>query len=173
MVPQSQVTVLHALRELSETLTGDLHIETACDAVFTDLGEHSFRYALWPHLGRAAEGELTRRARSFNVPLRVVAVAKNLPTPCARESRQRFLEVSDAGTEVTALKRAEDGHGWILRLNRVEPTPARVQIRLALPVRSAAETDLLENTLRPLRLERDGSLLVEMGAFEVKTLRLC
>lgn len=147
----------------------DLSGESA-SAAYTDFGNHEFRYALWPHPGRTGEGELTRLARCFNVSPRIVVPSVGAAKRGAGFSS--FVEFENPGVEVTALKQAEDGRGWILRLCRLEPKPATLSLKFALPFEHAAETDLLENTEKTFDWAGGARLDIAFAPFEIKTLRL-
>jgi alpha-mannosidase len=72
---------------------------------------------------------------------------------------------------LAALKRAEDDDGLILRLYETAGETAGIKLRLALPVISAEEVDLLERRRRPLPV-RDGALAIELGPHEVTSVRV-
>ncbi|MDQ3856127.1 MAG: glycosyl hydrolase-related protein, partial [Chloroflexota bacterium] len=72
-----------------------------------------------------------------------------------------------------SVKRAEDGHGLILRL--YEPHGARGEaiLRFSRPVRSAERTNLLEDVLPQAPLEVEGEVLrVQVRPYEVLTLKV-
>jgi alpha-mannosidase len=76
-------------------------------------GEHVFRYAVYPHDGRAGAAELLHAARRFHVPLRSTqcsAHAGELPA-----TARSFVRVDAPDLVVTALKEAESGQGAVLR----------------------------------------------------------
>jgi mannosylglycerate hydrolase len=86
-------------------------------------GEHTFRYALYPHDGHAGAAELLRAARRFCVPLRSVqctAHAGELPA-----TARSFVRLDSPDLAVTALKQAESGRGMVLRCHN--PTAAEVE----------------------------------------------
>ncbi|MFA6960959.1 MAG: glycoside hydrolase family 38 C-terminal domain-containing protein [Opitutaceae bacterium] len=124
--------------------------------VYGDLGRHEFSYALRPHGAEIDSARLTAEARMFNTPLAVV------------EGRVKPNEWSTpawapgiAGIEIAAVKRAEDGRGWIWRLVNVTAD----EVVLRLPERDWHECDLMENGDA-----RCGSEL-RFTPFEIKTLR--
>ena len=141
------------------------------DAEFTDMGEHVFRYALRPHAGRISEAELTKAAREFNSPLRVIG---HEASPLA-QSRAEFswLQISNPAIEIPAVKQAEGGRDWIIRLANVTPTAQKSRIVLKIPFVSISETNLLEEiplTKDSVQIDGD-SISVALAPFEIKTLR--
>lgn len=137
---------------------------------FTDLGQHRFRYALLPHSGGMDEAQLTRAARAFNVPLRVIAGKQSA---AARKPLEvSWMRSSNPAIEIVAFKQAENS-GWILRLVNVSPKPQEAEIALNLPFTRVTETDLMEAAVSPSRTLGPGeALLVAMAPFEIKTLHL-
>ena len=82
--------------------------------VHADMGAQEFRYALVPHDGSWTKAGLARRGELFNRPLTSIVEAYHEgPLP----ARYEGLSVEPSNVSVGALKRAEDGGGWILRLN--------------------------------------------------------
>lgn len=142
---------------------------SAAAGVYTDLGPHLFRYALLPHAGKASEAALTEAARAFNAPLRIVE--RNAAPGKAFPETGAFIALDNTAIEIPAVKRAENGDGWILRLVNVSPHPQKVAIRTLLPFARALETDLTETgTVR--RDDAGGMIALAFSGFEIKTIRL-
>jgi alpha-mannosidase len=104
----------------------------------------------------------------LNVPLRV-----GLPDahkgPEAREAS--FLRVDAPNVIVEAVKKAEDSDGLVLRLYECEHKGTRATLHFGFPLRSAVETNLMEEDVRSLDLQ-GSSVLLEFKPFEIKTLRV-
>ena len=80
---------------------------------WVDQGPQEFTLALLPHLGDWREAGVVRRARELNLPVLPVTMyahAGSLPPQAG------LLELEGDELELTALKPAEDGQGYILRL---------------------------------------------------------
>ena len=75
----------------------------------SDRGEHEFTYSLYPHPGDWQSGGTWQEAVLLNCPLELVDGEAD-PDPMA------YVHLSRAGVAVEALKEAEDGDGWIVRL---------------------------------------------------------
>lgn len=94
-----------------------------------DSGKHHFEYSIWPYTEALSTTELTRAGYAFNRP--------DFPT----------LPFEIHGdVVVTAWKPAEDGTGWILRLQDTTGNGTTVRLRFAEP-RKVVMTDLLEKPL--------------------------
>ncbi|ASA23243.1 alpha-mannosidase [Paenibacillus donghaensis] len=130
---------------------------------FADQGEHRFTYALLPHAGDWAAADTVQEAWALNNPLHAAAGAY------AAGSGKSLLTCGAAGIAVDAVKLAEDGSGWIVRLH--EYTGARCSAVLGsdYSIVSWQECDLLE---RPLAREAVSgpAITLEFGPYEIHTL---
>ncbi len=119
---------------------------------WSDLGEGEFTYHLYPHAGGWFDGEVYKRALEVWSKLRVSGEGS------------KKVEFSMMKTEavIGALKKAEDGEAYILRLYN----PSREELTVELPGKGVEmnpiETDEMEAV--------DGK--VTLKPFEVKTIRL-
>lgn len=133
-----------------------------------DVGVHEISYSLYPHSGDWRSGHTPRRAYELNNPLRAIQVnAHRGKLPSARS----FLAVEPSNLVVTALKKAEDGMGLILRFYESEGSPVTATIRTTLPVKHWRETNLVERDIGPAH-KVVGPIRVRVGKHEIKTLRL-
>ncbi|MFA6962127.1 MAG: glycoside hydrolase family 38 C-terminal domain-containing protein [Opitutaceae bacterium] len=131
--------------------------------VYGDLGRHVFSYALRPHSAEVDAARLTAEARMFNTPLAVVegrAKPNGWNTPA--------WTPGIAGIEIAAVKRAEDGDGWIWRL--VNVTAGEVECRL--PDGDWVECDLTETALQSLSRGSGDMPQAKWKGFEIRTFRL-
>jgi alpha-mannosidase len=141
------------------------------DLNFTDQAEHVFRYALYPHRGNAASGDVVAAGYEFNYPLAVLPVhsqAGGFP-PCTS-----LLEVDASNVIVETIKKAEDGTGLILRLYEACHAGVKTEIKFGFPVSSAWETDLLENPIQELCVAMgtsgENQIRLEFAPYEIKTI---
>jgi alpha-mannosidase len=107
-----------------------------------------------------------RAAYAFNIPLRISAAATNTGSLL---SAQAFLTVSVPNVIVEAVKQAETGDGWIVRLYETTGAAAEAALTFALPVSAAAETNAMEEEPRPIEVA-EGRIVVGFRPFEIKTI---
>ena len=130
-----------------------------------DKGEHDFTYALYPHARDWREGQVVREAYALNVPLcGVVTGAHRGPLPAS----QGFVTVTGEGVVLEALKRSQDGEGYILRVYEARGGRTKAQIRLGLNIGEAWETNLMEQKERRLDAKANGFDFA-IKPFEIKT----
>lgn len=133
-----------------------------------DLGHHSFTYSLYPHAGDWRAAGTPRRAWELNDPLFSMPVSDRRG-PLGPE--KSFLSIDRDHVAMMALKKAEDGGGYILRLCEIQNRRGTVTVKFFLPVARAAECDLLENEIGKARVA-GGALLFKIKPYEIRTFRL-
>ncbi len=80
-----------------------------------------------------------------------------------RHTLARLVHCDTPGVEVAALKRADRGEGLVVRLVAEKPHDAHVTVSLVgQKMRAAWRTDAHERDLEPLRVNPDGSVVVNM-----------
>ncbi|MBN2494987.1 MAG: hypothetical protein JXR96_10385 [Deltaproteobacteria bacterium] len=115
-----------------------------CDilgGVGTDPARHRLRLALYPHAGDASSARVLEAGLAYNAPARAVwtdSHAGALPDSGA-------LVTLGEGAWVSALKRAEDGNGFVIRLSGGEPV-LEIEPGL-LDFGSAVYVDAIERSL--------------------------
>ncbi len=136
-------------------------------------GRHVFEYAVIPH-----DGGWERdygQAHRFATPLR----ARWSPAPLVRrepgETKQlvpsaSLLELDGEGLVVTALKRAEDGDGVVVRLYDTLDRPTAGRLRLTEHWQSAQIVDMKEDPLGPAEVA-EGWVRLSLRPNEIVTVR--
>jgi alpha-mannosidase len=126
-----------------------------------------YRYGLWPHAGPLTNGDRLRAAAEFCRPL---DCALREPQPGGASASRSFLGIAGRGFELTAFRKKAVG-GYELRVAETEGRGAEGGVRIDLPLRGAARTDLVGNRLGDATLE-NGRLAVSAAAWKILTYRL-
>lgn len=142
-----------------------------------DRGTHSFTYALYPHSGDFRESGIIPAAYFLNFPvlhLTTGGAGEETSQATALENKPLF-SVDAPNVVLETVKRAESEEAIVLRL--YESFGRRGQVRLQTPfaVNQARETDLLENDLADLSVNRDKQESIvgfSIRPYEIKTLKL-
>ncbi|HEY63142.1 MAG TPA: alpha-mannosidase [Caldilineae bacterium] len=132
-----------------------------------DRGHHEFTYALWPHGGDWRQGETVRRAWELNVPLVCLSATEGVGDLPAMH---RFLQV-DGPAILEALKPADDGNGWILRVYEPHGGRGRASVIVGIPLQEVAACNLVEETDGPQPFERD-RFTFGIRPYQIRTFRL-
>jgi len=82
-----------------------------------------------------------------------------------------MVSVSAPNVIIETVKRAEDGDGIIIRLYESQRKRGPVQVKFGFAVKSAWETNLLEENESELSLEND-SIELSLRPYQIMTLRV-
>lgn len=127
-----------------------------------DMGVHNFTYALYPHIGDWREAKTVETAWDLNDPLMVVNGKWN--------GEESFLTVKSNHIWVDAIKPAQDGDGYIVRVHEFHGRRGPVEIEFHKPVQTWVETDLMEQAIGE---EQAGNVLTfDIKPYEIKTFRI-
>jgi alpha-mannosidase len=121
------------------------------------LGAHRVRYAIRPHAGRWQAANVPLAAEQFNVPVRLLQTRAWQPEDEAMTPGALF-EIENPGLRFSALKQAEDGDGWVLRIFNPTAETQSGGIRFFRAVESARACNLDEVPQESLTV-RDGHLI--------------
>ena len=131
----------------------------------SDRGRHIFNYALLPHSGAFRTETVIRPAYEFNVA----------PIVCPVDGGVREIEslltVSASNVIVEAVKWAEEGKAFVIRLYEAERSGTSAVIRFSVPVESVEETNMLEEAPETLPV-KNGRVSLYFRPFEIKTLKV-
>jgi len=136
-----------------------------------DVGEHQFKYSLYPHTGSWHEAT-QREAYLLNDPIIVhKSSAEGQKSEGRIPSLQSLLSPSSPNVIIETVKCAEDGDGIIVRLYESQRKRGSVQLRAGVALEAAWETNLLEENESALRVEND-SIHLDLKPYQIMTLRL-
>ncbi len=146
---------------------------------YTDFGEHVIRYAAYVHEGDWRTAEVWKTATDFNSPLIPIHTDRHegiMPT------KGTSISFDAATSFIGAIKRPEDNpdtagnkfHQLIFRIVEMtgKPDTARITFNRDLKVVEIKETDLLEFTTGEHEVSADGTVVVPVTPYEIKTLRI-
>ena len=152
-----------------------------------DQGEHRFTYSLLPHLGSWDE-HIISEAYFLNDPL-IVRFDNHQSAITNQQAVQSLLFADSPNLVIETVKRAEDGHGVIVRLYESQRRRGIGRLHFAFPVQEAWRTNLLEENQERLAVEDntvvpDGmdvlnrtdvlnrSVMISYKPYEIITLRI-
>ncbi len=125
-----------------------------------DRGEHLFTYSLLPHAGRLEDSGVMAEAHALNQPPVVAEGVLGWAPP---------LEVTGGGVLVEAVKRAESGKGWIVRLYEPRGIRSTCGIRTRSPKAKVSVAGIMEDERESVPLAK-GAATFKFRPFEIKTL---
>jgi alpha-mannosidase len=130
-----------------------------------DLGVHHFAYALYPHADGWREAGTVAEAFAFNFPL---LWARG---PAELGGQPGLFAVDDPNLVLDTVKRSEDGRGLIVRLYEAHGARGKAHVKSALPFKSAAYCNILEDVLGPAAISGDG-VEISYTPYKIVTLKL-
>jgi mannosylglycerate hydrolase len=138
------------------------------------LGQHTFAYALVPHAGswEAQEVRVLREALAFNIPLTTRIVTAKLHAG-QLPSEASLVSVEPRELVISAIKRANQGSGLVVRLYNPLPRTARGRIRLGVAFSRVSMANLLEEVMTSVPIAADAggqSVAIELRGGEIRTL---
>ncbi len=146
-----------------------LRATTSPDPV-ADQGQHTFAYSLLPHCG-ALDEHTVAAAYALNDP--IVAVRGTGKKPSADvQATAGMVRIDRPNIVVETIKRAEDGHGVIVRFYESQRRRGPITVSAGFPLSQVKYTNLLEEDQVDLPLNEDGTVTVRVKPFEIVTLRL-
>ncbi len=134
---------------------------------YLQAGDHHYRFSIYPHAGGWQNG--WRQGVQANTPLIAVA-AQPVPGASLAETLS-FCSVTADNLAISALKKAEDDDGVVLRCYDVLGQDSEPQFSLFKPVSHAELTNLIEEDGKPLSVAK-GKVQAKVGHHAIETLKL-
>ncbi len=133
-------------------------------------GELEFTYALYPHAGSWEEADVLEEAYAFKVPLRILqGVRKEDGSLPPAES---FITIEPrASARFSALKKAESGEGYILRVWNSSNEAVECRLKINLPVNTVQRVAINEQQPEDVAFQ-NGAATLKIKPCEIITLLL-
>lgn len=133
-----------------------------------DKGEHDFVYSIYPHSGDWRTGGTVHEAYNLNVPL---CVSSGPSDAASALSPFSFAQIDRDDVIIDTIKGAEDGDGLILRVYESEGARGTARIKLAFPIASVTECNLMEVNEQDIAADGDAFSFC-IKPYEIKTFRI-
>lgn len=130
-----------------------------------DMGAHRFTYGFLSHAGDFRSGGTIQAGYELNHSLRAIRATGHAG---ALPARHAWLETSPDGVVIEAVKPAEDGNGFVIRVYEAFGARHSAKLALSFPVSSAHEVDLLEQPMKEVAV-RKGALAFVLRPFEIRS----
>jgi alpha-mannosidase len=134
-----------------------------------DREHHHFRYALYPHSGDWKQALSVRHGYEFNYRLKAMQVeahAGELP------QRHSFAGIEDTNVVLTAMKRAEDGKGLVVRFYEWAGKGGNVTLTVPPGATSATVANLMEKPEGSALSVAGDKVPVPVTPFQIQTVLL-
>jgi len=134
-----------------------------------ELGEHIFKYSLYPYQGSWQEARIVQRGLEVNNSL--MGIVNQKWQEGLLPFSKSFVKVKPDNFILTVLKKAEDGDDIILRGYESQGRDSEVKIYLDFPIKEVWKANLLEEREERLKLV-DNVISFPCKKFEIVTIRL-
>jgi len=141
-----------------------------------DRGHHHFHFALYPHAGTWKDAMTVRHGWEYNYPLTATVTTAHGGSLPAEHS---FASVTPENVVLTAVKKAEDANGLILRVYEWAGKDATVSFHVPPGAKGASVTNLMETPEgSPLEVSGDpgkapgGLVKAQIKPYEILTIRV-
>lgn len=132
-----------------------------------DIGISTFKYSLYPHKGVWSEAGTVHEAFKLNIPLK--AFSSDGGNGSAFE--KSFFKLNKNNVIIDAVKKAQDGNGFIIRAYEAEGKHSDVTLSLPWEKIKVTSCNLMEENEAPIKAE-SSSFAFSIKPFEVLTFRI-
>jgi alpha-mannosidase len=134
-----------------------------------DEGHHEFTYSFYPHAGTWREADTVRRGYELNYPMVVTQPTVHAgPLPATHS----FVKIDAPNVVLTAVKKAEDDDGLLIRFYEWAGKEGIVRIELPEGAKSASEVNLMEKADHELEIVDGKMVSVATRPYEIKTVKV-
>ncbi len=132
-----------------------------------DIGISTFRYSFYPHSGTWREAETVKLGFKENNPL----VAGFIKGNGGNDTEKSYFKADKDNIVLDAVKPAQDGNGYIIRIYEAETRHCTVNAEIDLDYTKVIECNLMETDEHEISC-KDKVFTFSMKPHEVKTFRL-
>lgn len=129
-----------------------------------DQGMKEFTYSFYAWNGSFGDCNVVREAYDLNCPV---------VTAWGMTAERSVFSVDAPNIIVESVKPADDGSGNIvIRLYEAKRTAVKCTLTTCLSIKTAMETNMLEDKLAGLKVKNGNAITLDFRAFEIKTIRI-
>jgi alpha-mannosidase len=134
-----------------------------------DQGHHHFTFSLYPHAGDWKQALTERRGYEYNYKLTAMQVQ---PHTGSLPPEYSFVAVEPENVVLTAMKKAEDAEGLILRLCEWAGKAGATELRVPKGAKSATVTNLMEKAEGSPIMVTNGMVRAPIRPYEILSIRV-
>ena len=148
--------------------------EGRCATIETDavgsqsFGQHTFNYAVYPHKGNWAKGDVYAQAEKYVYGLRAYQISRHdngsLP------DNQSLFAVSNPLIQISTVKKAADVDGMIVRLYNPNSQSEKCVLKFASPIKKAYTTNLNEEIEDAVEVKNQKQIALTVKPCKIITL---
>ena len=133
------------------------------------LGPQERRYAIYPHPGGWADGEVYQATENFNLPIKIAQVGRHKGTLPKNLS---FMELQPSALVLSCVKQSEDGKGLIVRVFNPTGKAVKGSLKLFKKVKKARTLTLEELPEKEIKLTDPQIIPLDVAKKKIVTVEL-
>ena len=130
------------------------------------LGTQTVRYAIYPHAGNWADGQVLQEYRQFACPLILSEMIGEPPVA----PREGLIELSPSSLEIACIKKAQRENSLVVRVWNPLATPQTGKLKLGVSFKKAYFTDLNETRQNAIKSAGKRSVQFTVPPYRIVTL---
>ncbi len=132
------------------------------------LGQHTFNYAICPHKGNWAEGDVYSQMEKYIYTPRAYQISKH-ENGTMQESQSLF-EIDNPLIQVSGIKKAQDTDGIIVRIYNPNSEIEKCTLSFASEIKNAYIANMNEEKEKTLELKNEKQIPLDVGPCKIITL---
>lgn len=137
-----------------------------------DMGNHKFKYALYPHQGTFQQANIVRKSFEFNVPV----ILSQSTSQVNQTKTNSFFSVDNDAIIIDTIKKAEDNENLIVRFYESLGSRGNFTLSSSFNIKSIQHVNLLEKEIEvenKTELKQGGNqVTISFSPFEILTLEI-
>ncbi len=134
-----------------------------------DRQKHHFAYGLYPHGGDWKQARSVRQGYEFNYGLKAMQAGAHTG---AMPPEHSFVSIAEPHVVLTAVKKAEDGNGLVMRFYEWEGKGGSITLTVPAGATGATIVNLMEKPEGAAITVSGGKVVVPVSPFQIQTVRV-
>jgi alpha-mannosidase len=160
---EQRTIAITLLRAFGKFVFGRLTPDAQC------LGEHYYRFAIFPHSGNWHDTDIFQLTARHIVPLQAIQSA---PTRGGAPTQCEFLHLSPTSLVFSGIKQSEEGKGLILRLWNPLEKEEKATLETEITLREANLLTMEEKPLKSLDIREKRMVFLPVSGKKIVTIGL-
>ena len=132
------------------------------------LGEHTFNYAVYPHKGDWAKGDVYNQVEKYIYTPRAYQISKH--ENGTMQENQSLLEIDNPMIQISTIKKAQDADGIIARIYNPNSETEKCTLSFASEIENACTVNMNEEKEETLKVKNKKHISLDIRPCKIVTL---